>query len=402
VRPPFLARTARAAILFAAIVVAAVSTSSAPILSANNSSYVPWPQGPASDPAWFPIAVWLQAPANARRYQDAGFNTYIGLWQGPTEEQLTQLKTAGMKVICQQNVVGLQHTNDPNIICWMHDDEPDNAQSLGARLGWSAPIKPETVVANYQRMRDADPSRPILLNLGQGVAWDGWYGRGTRKNHPEDYPEYVKGCDIASFDIYPVNSKDRDVTGSLWLVAQGVERLRKWGGPDKIVWNCLECVRNGDSKPTPHQVRCEAWMSLIHGSKGLIYFVHQFKPKFIEPGLLQDPEMLAAVTRLNREILSLAPALNSPSVTNLVSAKSSHGEVPVATMTKRLGNDVYVFAVAMRDGDTAVAFSLKEAPRPVRVDVLGEDRELPVSDSTFKDAFRPWDVHLYKITAAGS
>ena len=24
-----------------------------------------------------------------------------------------------------------------------------------------------------------------MLNLGQGVAWDGWYGRGTRTNHPE-------------------------------------------------------------------------------------------------------------------------------------------------------------------------------------------------------------------------
>ncbi len=30
-------------------------------------------------------------------------------------------------------------------------------------------------------------------------------------------------------------------------------------------------------------------MSLIFGSRGLIYFVHQFKPKFIEAALLADP-----------------------------------------------------------------------------------------------------------------
>ena len=53
-------------------------------------------------------------------------------------------------------------------------------------------------------------------------------------------------------------------------------------------------------------------MALIHGSRGLIYFVHQFKPKFNEHALLDDPEMLAAVTAINRQIRDLAPVLNSP------------------------------------------------------------------------------------------
>ena len=94
----------------------------------------------------------------------------------------------------------------------MHGDEPDNAQSLGEGKGYGPPILPEKIVESYERIRAADPTRPVLLNLGQGVAWDGYYGRGVRTNHPEDYPEYVKGCDIASFDIYPVahdNAADR-------------------------------------------------------------------------------------------------------------------------------------------------------------------------------------------------
>ena len=53
-------------------------------------------------------------------------------------------------------------------------------------------------------------------------------------------------------------------------------------------------------------------MALVHGSRGLIYFVHQFKPKFNEHALLDDPEMLAAVTAVNRQIRELAPVLNSP------------------------------------------------------------------------------------------
>ena len=54
-------------------------------------------------------------------------------------------------------------------------------------------------------------------------------------------------------------------------------------------------------------------MSLIQGTRGLIYFVHQFKPTFREAALLDDPEMLAAVTALNQQITGLAPVLNTPS-----------------------------------------------------------------------------------------
>ncbi len=50
---------------------------------------------PSPDAAFFPIAVWLQSPANAGRYKAAGFNTYVGLWDGPTGEQLATLKKSG-------------------------------------------------------------------------------------------------------------------------------------------------------------------------------------------------------------------------------------------------------------------------------------------------------------------
>src|SRR5262245_25450489 len=68
------------------------------------------------DPNFFPIAVWLQNPNNAARYKAAGINLYVGLWRGPTEEQLATLKQYGMYVICAQNAAGLAHKEDPTII----------------------------------------------------------------------------------------------------------------------------------------------------------------------------------------------------------------------------------------------------------------------------------------------
>ena len=163
----------------------------------------------------------------------------------------------------------LKHLDDPTIVGWMHGDEPDNAQSLGKGRATGRPSRPR-IVAEYDKLRKADPSRPVLLNLGQGVAWNKYIGRGTRTNHPEDYAEYAKGCDIASFDIYPACHDNPDVAGKLWMVADGVSRLRKWSDDRKVIWNCVECthISNPDAKATPRQVRAEVWMSLVRGSRG--------------------------------------------------------------------------------------------------------------------------------------
>jgi hypothetical protein len=355
-----------------------------------------WKHGLPTDKSFFPIAVWLQDPAKAERYKAAGINLYIGLWEGPTEAHLAALTAAKMPVICSQNEVGLKHKDDPIIVAWMHGDEPDNAQALPGNKGYGPPILPEKIIEDYKKLAAADPTRPIILNLGQGVAWDGWYGRGVRTNKPEDYAEYVKGCDIVSFDIYPVAHDKPDVTNKLWLVPFGVERLCKWTKDEKSVWNCIECTHIGtpDKKATPHQVKAEVWMSLIHGSKGLIYFVHEFKPKFNEHALLDDPEMLAGVTALNKQIHELAPVLNSETVKDAVTVTSSSADVPIASLVKKKDKTIYIFAVGMRDGAAKATFELKSG---AKAEVIGENRTVAISGGKFEDDFKAYEVHLYKI-----
>jgi hypothetical protein len=96
-----------------------------------------------------PIAVWLQDPANASKYKHIGINVYVGLARGPTEKQLAELKKHDIRVICRQNSVGLQHKDDPTILAWMHNDEPDNAQSLGKGKGYGPPVLPANIVEDY-------------------------------------------------------------------------------------------------------------------------------------------------------------------------------------------------------------------------------------------------------------
>ena len=294
------------------------------------SPYSQWRNGPPTDPSFFPIGVWLQDPRNAERYQRIGINTYVGLWQGPTPDQLTSLDTAGMKVICAQNEVGLAHLDDPTIIAWMHGDEPDNA----------------------------------------------------------------------SFDVYPVvGIRKPDSEEYLWYVARGVDRLLEWADYAKPVWNVIETTRinNPDKKATPHQVRAEVWMSLIHGSLGIVYFAHEWEPKFVEAGLLADAEMSAAVAAVNHQILALAPVLNSPDVADAVEVSSSASHVPVDALVKHYRGDTYIFAVGMRLGAAKATFLVGGLYGETRLEVIDEGREIAVVDGEFIDDFAPYEVHLYRI-----
>jgi hypothetical protein len=360
--------------------------------------YARWAHGPSTDTAFFPIAVWLQSPSNAQAYQDIGVNQFVGLWEGPTEEQLTALAARSMPVFCDQNDLGLGSSHNGVITGWMHQDEPDNAQPLTGG-GYGPPILPSAIASGYQGMVAKDGSRPVYLNLGQGVAWDGWYGRGTRTNHPEDYAEYAEGADILSFDIYPVNGTHADVKEKLWLVAYGVDRLRQWSGYRKPVFAWIESTKisaSSNRKPTVGEVKAEVWMAIVHGARGIGYFCHQWDP-FIEAGLLSDAAMRDGVAALNAQVTALAQVLNSRSVANAVTVTPSDAAIPVDAMVKRAGGFTYLFAVSMRPGAVNASFALRGFTGSTQVEVIGEGRQIAASGGAFQDAFSGYAVHIYKI-----
>jgi len=415
-------KTAAIALLLLAAVAPVLAADDAAKAPANPyASYTNWPW---KDANFFPITVWLQDPKNAPQYKAAGVNLIVGIFNGPKEGDLAEYEKAGIHVLCEQNEVALKYAKEhPNgiIAGWMHGDEPDNAQDI---KGWKSiedikaawpesdkktlqewgtygpPIPPKTTIADYERIKKADPTRPVLLNLGQGVAWEGYYGRGYRSGKLEDYPQYIKGCDIASFDIYPVAHENKAVKGNLWFVPQGVERLRKWGEGKKIVWNCIECTQGGrpPAIASPAQIKTEVWMALIAGSQGIVYFCHEFQPAFIEAGLLAHPPQLKAVSEVNHQVLALAPALNSPTIEGGVTVKTSDEKAPVSVMMKQLGGVTYVFAVAMRDQPCTATFQFaKSSGGDAKADVIDEGRTVDVKGGKFEDKFAGYQVHLYKI-----
>lgn len=350
---------------------------------------------------YFPVAVWLQDPADAMAYKANGINMYIGLWKGLDEKQLTDLKNANMKFICRQNAFGISRIDEPLIYGWMHDDEPDNAQLNPLTKKYDPCVDPSVIIKGYEEIKSRDPSRPVYLNLSQGVAWKNWYGRGTCTGNNEMYKiannGYLKGCDIASFDIYPVNNSDPETQNNLYFVANGIDSLRLWSEDTKPAWCWIETTAihpTSQRKPRPEEVKAEVWMALIRGAKGIGYFCHSFREPQDAAALLNDSIMIRAVKEINFQINSLAGVLNSPDVRGIASVSTDNKEVPVDIMTKSDGVSDYIFAVAMRNGMARPTFTVAEGKK---VEVLGENRSIIVKNGKFRDNFAGYGVHLYRI-----
>jgi hypothetical protein len=137
-------------------------------------------------------------------------------------------------------------------------------------------------------------------------------------------------------------------------------------------------------------------MSLIYGAAGIQYFCHCMTP-LNETDCLDDAVTAAALSRINREIMQLAPALNSQSYA--LRPLSADSAVPVHAVLKRVEDESYVLAAAMSDGATTATFSLSGLGTATRIEVIGENRSIAPRGSAFEDAFEPYAVHLYRIPA---
>jgi hypothetical protein len=368
---------------------------------ANNSPYGKWQNGPSESATFFPIGVWLQSPNHLAEFKKIGINVFVGFWGDLDPNSLQTFADNGMALIAGQNSIGLESSKNRAIIGWNQPDEPDNAQPNGI-FGHGPCLMPTQILSRYNAIKVLDTTRPVLLNFGRGVSDTAWIGRGICIGRTTSYyPLAVSGGDIISFDIYPV----AEYGGRLELIPNGLDNLKTWiamSGANKIIWNAIEAVPISNGMiPSASQERAEVWMSIIHGSQGIIYFVHQFatdgRKLMREDGIFNFPNLVNAVGSINARIIELAPVLNSPTIANGVSVTSPQ-PVPIDTLVKRYNGSTYVFAVAMLNNDGRATFTLPNIEGGT-AEVLDESRQLPISAGVFADDFTGYGVHLYKVDA---
>lgn len=405
-----------------------ILTVTAPVLraEAGKSSFSQWKNCP-QDKNFFPIGVWVQNPAEAAKYKELGINFYFGLWDGPTAGQIQELKKHGMGVVCHFNEYAKENLLDePTVWGWMHNDEPDLALHFPRNLlkgpggkeiikkhwpevyneldldhkeynGWGLGLHPvNDIQAGYQEIKKYDPERPVFIQLSMAVAQDGIeMGRGDRSGKIWEYPLYMEGSDVVSFDIYPVAYGNPD---KLWQISKGIDQLKAWGSGDRPRMVILE-AGFGEVWASKHQQRAQLWLAINHGAEGIAWFVHRWikengQEKFYSDKMpLKHPEIGQAVKELNQEVLSLASVIHAEKPEGAATAKGAELDLGA----RRKDGILYLFAVE-RGGKAGLAeISLKDIGR-AEIEVIGENRTLSCRNGTFTDDFEPWAVHLYKIT----
>ena len=357
------------------------------------------------DPDFFPISVWIQAAGSAKGFQDMGVNVYVGgidSYPSPKDKAyLDVMQQNGMYAIApfKKEYVESGLINHPAFLGWMFGDEPDNADPQTGRVNRT----PEALLYDFATIRNADPAHRVYLNLGAGVANERQIGRAATD---EQYQGYAKTCDILSYDVYPCNSIQPDGPERLHLVAKGIDRLRMWGGPEKMVWMWIEvnAIRDGSPVPTPEEVKTQIWMALVHGADGYGFFCHSWAKEWLKANFnitggfsisAVTPAMRAALKEINGEVKQLAPVLKSKTVEKGATVKPTLGG-RVDVMVKKHDGATYVMAVNMKKQAEKPEITVAGV-RNAQAEVLFENRTVEVRNGRIVDDFAPYAVHRYRI-----
>jgi hypothetical protein len=212
--------------------------------------------------------------------------------------------------------------------------------------------------------------------------------------------------DVVSADDYafthPGTSPSDRKGASYGGTVEHVRRLDGMDGERQPVWGFVEVghpfTEDGSPTITAPQVRSAVWHSIIAGARGIVYFNHSFGGDCRSDDVLGagcDPAMAPAVAALNRQVTELAPVLNAPFADGFATVTRGRA----AVMTKQGPDGAwYVFAGDTRAGrgDQEVTFEIAAGSR---VEVVEEDRTVPLAGGRFTDTFAGGDaVHIYRVT----
>jgi cellulose/xylan binding protein with CBM9 domain len=353
------------------------------------------PANPMTDTSVYPIAVWAMGGNTAKAFADMGVNIYVGE-SGDAEAWCSQIaKHGGVGFVhwakyAKDEAKRKALLANPGFAGWMHGDEPDNAATVDGEYRATG-IPPAELIARYNEMKKSSTPAAMYLNLGQGLA------NGMGQSTPDaTYREFMNCADIVCYDVYPTstqaNGQDR-----LHLVARGMSRLKAFASLNRPAWIWLECTAIhgnapgiGFRPPTPHELRAEIWMSILHGADGIGYFPHQFNPYKGGPAAI--PADLQKEMKLTNGLLhKLAPVLRTGKKT-LLKVDAAGGRVDAAMWT--LGEQTLIVVVNMKNADAKATIGLPDDAAKSFMTV-GQNTRLSAKKLAATTAYKPYEVRLF-------
>jgi len=342
---------------------------------------------------FFPFGLYLGPTEDEHlaRIAAAGFNTILcyGYGQGADPKAyMDRAQKHGLRVIYSvkdfyegtkwtppQGKTGLDVAREyvtmvrdhPALLAWYINDE------LEAK--WIPRLK-----EMYELVMELDPKHPAFQVLCK----------------PEEFGAYYRVTDVLGVDPYPVPRHPLDMVGD-WVDA-GVkavqERKPVWVVPQLHKW-AIYSGEDKDREPTYEEKRCMAYLGIIHGARGMIFYSY-FDLSREKNRSQAPPEVFEKrweeVTRIAGEIKSLIPiVLNGTSIASVVSKPGVHANMI------RVGGDVYIIAAnASSAKPSDFVLGVPERTKPEAADVL-TDKKVAIEGGVLREQFQPLEVKVYKI-----
>jgi len=341
-------------------------------------------EAPASLSSFFPIAVDFQPPSLFGTWKSRGINTVIRVPSGTDIERWTSAaNTYGLRMIRRARVDPARDDTETNLLAFAGQDEPElNGCSPGC------------VRAEYLRLKKSAPSKPYLVNLaGASVLFHAGPGDPHECN-ADCMTRYLGAMDWVSHDLYAVNSRL-----PIDSIGRTLDRLRKWSTRrPQFAYIEASDFDNDGIRPTRDQFRAQIWHAIIHGARGISYFVVDASSPPTSPRERPDavPADIAAEMQLqNDRITQLAGILQT---TINPSSISVQAEAPLEYSWRHVGSTTYV--IALNQSATTIdraAVKVLGTSVPPTITVRDEGRTIQAMGNTFTDSFGPYAVHVYQF-----
>jgi hypothetical protein len=238
---------------------------------------------------FFPRMVFKQCPYAYATSLAAGINLFMGTQCTNPSGQLSRLagKALSVTAIEQRGFSG------PGLVGWHHIDEADEKVDRPEALPL-VPSSAETGRVTFLTLTNHFYSLAAPLPQGRAM-----------------YPGFVARAEMIGFDLYPLQNWCRkDALHAVYDAQLELAQLAK--GKPTFQW--IEAAPMNQCfglDPSPPVVRAETWMAVAGGARGIGYFPDQWRP-----------DVRAELTRVNRDLASLAPALLDRALPATVAAPS--------------------------------------------------------------------------------
>jgi len=274
----------------------------------------------------------------------------------------------------------------PGLLCWGSEERVARGK---------APLA--NITALYSLIKQLDPDHPLILGDSRDVTAKLQTDR--RDFFPDD------SMDAGIWWWYPIPLKEPDGNG-LNEAGNAAELLEppSWlttTHSKKPLWIAIQAYKKSSKDarfPTPEEYRCQAYLSIINGVKGLFFYTgfgerdYQGKPA----GMLNQPELAhwPYVQKLASELRDFSPVIMAPD--SLMKAAMTPAVAPVEFAWRNLDGKIYLIAANKSRQGQRVRFA-GDAFKGRKARALFEEHAAAIEGDSLTDEFSGLGVHVYEL-----